>query len=70
MGACVDDLLQSSMAPSAQRMLMLTNALGDDRRDSFDSYLPVWLAQRNKAIFGPLLGMGLAVPLLARFRSP
>jgi hypothetical protein len=41
----------------------------DDRRDSFDIYLPVWLAQHNKAIFGPLLGMGLAVALLARIRS-
>jgi hypothetical protein len=42
----------------------------DDRRDSFDIYPPVWLAQHSKAIFGPLLGMGLAVALLARIRSP
>ena len=70
MGVRVDELLRSSMAPSTQRLLMLTNVLGDDRRDSFDIYLPVWLAQRNKAIFGPLLGMGLAVAILARIRSP
>jgi hypothetical protein len=26
----------------------------DDRHANFDIYLPLWLAQHNKAIFGPL----------------
>lgn len=35
----------------------------DDRSDSFDIYLPEWLARNNKGIFGTLfvLGQGLLV---------
>lgn len=29
-----------------------------DRADNFDIYLPVWLARRNKIIFGTLFAMG------------
>ena len=36
-----------------------------DRAPNFDIYLPVWLAQYNKQIFGPLF---LAVSLFALFR--
>jgi hypothetical protein len=31
----------------------------NDRRDNFDIYLPVWLARRNKLIFGPLFVGGV-----------
>lgn len=30
----------------------------EDRRGNFDIYLPLWLAQRNKTIFGTLFAMG------------
>ena len=30
----------------------------EDRRDNFDIYLPLWLARRNKTIFGTLFVMG------------
>jgi hypothetical protein len=29
-----------------------------DRRDNFDIYLPLWMARRNKTIFGALFVMG------------
>jgi hypothetical protein len=29
------------------------------RRDNFDIYLPLWLARRNKAIFGALFVLGV-----------
>ena len=32
----------------------------DDRRVNFDIYLPAWLAQYNKQIFGPLYAAGVA----------
>jgi hypothetical protein len=31
-----------------------------DRRDNFDIYLPLWLARRNKWIFGTLFVAGVA----------
>jgi hypothetical protein len=30
----------------------------EDRRDNFDIYLPLWLARRNKTIFGTLFVIG------------
>jgi hypothetical protein len=30
----------------------------EDRRDNFDIYLPLWLARRNKTIFGTLFVVG------------
>ena len=30
----------------------------EERADNFDIYLPLWLARRNKAIFGTLFAMG------------
>jgi hypothetical protein len=30
----------------------------EERRDNFDIYLPLWLARRNKAIFGMLFIVG------------
>jgi hypothetical protein len=30
----------------------------EDRRDNFDIYLPVWIARRNKSIFGILFVLG------------
>ena len=39
----------------------LTDVAGrytEDRRDNFDIYLPLWLARRNKTIFGTLFAMG------------
>jgi hypothetical protein len=35
----------------------------DDRRDNFDIYLPLWLAQRNKLIFGWLFVAGVILTL-------
>jgi NADPH:quinone reductase-like Zn-dependent oxidoreductase len=94
MGARVDDLLRSSMAPSTQRMLMLTKLGGPDGFAVVERPVPepgvgeilvkvlaasvqftdVILRKGQspdlKAIFGPLLGMGLAVPILARIPSP
>ena len=31
----------------------------DDRRPNFDIYLPLWIAQYNKQIFGPLFVAGI-----------
>jgi hypothetical protein len=39
----------------------LTNLAGrytEDRADNFDIYLPIWLARRNKMIFGTLFAIG------------
>jgi hypothetical protein len=36
----------------------------DDRSDNFDIYLPLWLARRNKFIFGSLFAMGLVFALV------
>src|ERR1700674_727213 len=39
----------------------LTDVAGrftEDRRDNFDIYLPLWLARRNKTIFGTLFAIG------------
>ncbi len=33
----------------------------DDRSDNFDIYLPVWLARRNKEIFGPIFAIGVSI---------
>ncbi len=30
----------------------------EERTDNFDIYLPLWLAQRNKTIFGTLFAVG------------
>ena len=30
----------------------------EQRADNFDIYLPLWLARRNKLIFGALFGVG------------
>ena len=38
----------------------------DDRRANFDIYLPLWLARRNKLIFGLLFAAGQLV-LVARW---
>jgi hypothetical protein len=35
----------------------------DDRRDSFDIYLPEWLARHNKLIFGMLYVAGVVLTL-------
>jgi len=32
-----------------------------DRRANFDIFLPEWLARNNKAVFGPLYVLGIAV---------
>lgn len=37
-----------------------------DRQANFDIYLPLWLAQNNKLIFGPLFVLG-ALSVLARW---
>ena len=39
----------------------LTDVAGrytEERRDNFDIYLPLWLARRNKVIFGTLFAVG------------
>jgi hypothetical protein len=36
----------------------------DDRRDNFDIYLPLWLARRNKEIFGSLFAAGLLFTII------
>lgn len=33
----------------------------DDRRDNFDSYLPLWLARHNKITFGSLFGVDVVL---------
>ena len=30
----------------------------EDRTDNFDIYLPLWLARRNKMVFGTLFALG------------
>jgi hypothetical protein len=35
-----------------------------DRRDNFDIYLPLWLARRNKEIFGSLFVAGLLLAII------
>jgi len=40
----------------------------DEREDNFDIYLPLWLARRNKAIFGTLFVVGVLF-VLARWVS-
>lgn len=39
-----------------------------DRRSNFDIYLPEWLAQHNKPIFGLLFAAGEAVALVSWLR--
>jgi hypothetical protein len=41
----------------------------DDRRDNFDIYLPLWLARRNKLIFGALYVAGSAFALVRWLRA-
>ncbi|MGE0665508.1 MAG: hypothetical protein AB7O49_03020 [Sphingomonadales bacterium] len=41
----------------------------DDRRDNFDIYLPLWLARRNKLIFGALFAAGQLMLLSAWLRG-
>jgi hypothetical protein len=36
----------------------LASRYTEDRSDNFDIYLPLWLARRNKIIFGTLFVMG------------
>jgi hypothetical protein len=36
----------------------LASRCTEDRRDNFDIYLPLWLARRNKTIFGTLFVIG------------
>lgn len=36
----------------------------DDRRPNLDIYLPEWLAQYNKEIFGPLFGVGVLLTIV------
>ena len=40
----------------------------DDRADNFDIYLPLWLARRNKEIFGSLFVAGLLFTLMRWLR--
>ncbi len=40
-----------------------------DRAANFDIYLPLWLAERNKAIFGSLFVVGEVVVLSCWFRG-
>jgi hypothetical protein len=39
----------------------------EDRRPNFDIYLPLWLAQYNKEIFGTLYVVGILWTLIAWF---
>ncbi|MFZ5637619.1 MAG: hypothetical protein ACOY82_13650 [Pseudomonadota bacterium] len=41
----------------------------DDRRDNFDIHLPLWLARRNKTVFGTLFALGLGYALYAWWRT-
>jgi len=41
----------------------------DERADNFDIYLPLWLARRNKSIFGTLFVVGALFALLRWLRS-
>lgn len=36
----------------------------DDRRPNFDIFLPQWLAEHNKALFGSLYGLGSLLVLV------
>lgn len=36
----------------------------DERRANFDIYLPVWLAEHNKSIFGTLYALGVVFTLV------
>ncbi len=50
----------------------LTDVAGrftEERRPDFDIYLPVWVAQWNKVIFGVLFAAGELFTLWLRFRS-
>ncbi len=42
----------------------------DERADNFDIYLPLWLARRNKAIFGTLFVLGELFALWRWLTSP
>jgi hypothetical protein len=35
----------------------------EDRSDNFDIYLPVWLARRNKEIFGTIFAIGGSIAI-------
>ena len=41
----------------------------EERADNFDIYLPLWLARRNKAIFGTLFAVGILFVLVLRWIS-
>jgi hypothetical protein len=41
----------------------------EERADNFDIYLPLWLAQRNKLIFGTLFVVGILFTLVRWLRS-
>jgi hypothetical protein len=36
----------------------------DDRKENFDIYIPIWLAKRNKQLFGGLFLVGLLYTLI------
>jgi hypothetical protein len=36
----------------------------DDRKENFDIYIPIWLAKRNKQLFGGLFLIGLLYTLI------
>ena len=40
-----------------------------ERRENFDIYLPVWLAQHNKLIFGALYVVGVAFAFVQWVRA-
>ncbi len=42
-------------------LTLLAYRYTDDRSSAFDIYLPEWLAEHNKTIFGGLYGLGLAL---------
>ena len=49
--------------PLMQRLSDLAARFTDDRAHNFDIYLPNWLAQHNKVIFGALFVAGELVVL-------
>ena len=44
-------------------LTLLAERYTDERHDSFDIYLPTWLARHNKLIFTVLYGIGLVYAL-------
>jgi hypothetical protein len=54
-------LVECAVLAMNRRRCPLTDLAGhytEDTRDNFDIYLPLWLARRNKTIFGTLFAIG------------